>query len=71
VVTTDNESTAAMKSSSSPAEKPDFTEESVAHIAVSLVTEQKEMEKCHLNIIVHNLEESNAIQTIQLENKKT
>jgi len=35
-------------------------EESVAHIAVSLAAEQKEKEKRRLNIIVHNVEESEA-----------
>jgi len=36
------------------------SEDSVARIAASLVTEQKEKERRQMNIIVHNLEESNA-----------
>jgi len=36
------------------------SEDSVAQIAASLVTEQKEKERHQMNIIVHNLEESNA-----------
>ena len=42
---------------SSPAS---LSEDSVAHITVSLTTEQKEKEKRHLNIILHNIEESTA-----------
>lgn len=36
-------------------------EESVAHIAVSLAAEQKEKEKRRLNLIIHNVEESKAV----------
>jgi len=39
---------------------PSLSEDSVAHITVSLATEQKEKEKRQLNIIVHNVEESSA-----------
>ena len=39
---------------------PSLSEDSVAHITVSLATEQKEKEKRQLNIIVHNIEESAA-----------
>ena len=37
------------------------SENSVARIAASLVTEQKEKERRQMNIIVNNLEESNAL----------
>lgn len=36
-------------------------EESVAHIAMTLAAEQKEKEKRGLNLIIHNVEESNAV----------
>ena len=40
---------------------PIITPESVEHIAISLVSEQKEKKRRQLNIIVHKLEESSAI----------
>ena len=49
-----------------PSIKPDtltlflVSEDSVAQIAASLVTEQKEKQKHQMNVIIHNLEESNA-----------
>ena len=39
-----------------------MSEDSVAQIAASLVTEQKEKEKHQMNIVVHNLEESSATE---------
>jgi len=56
----------AISSKPVPTNKPDaltpfsVSEDSVAQIAASLVTEQKEKEKRQMNVIIHNLEESNA-----------
>jgi len=42
----------------SPSKFPTITEDSVDQIAFFLASEQKEKEKCQLNVIIHNLEES-------------
>ena len=54
-----------MSANTAPASIP---EESVAHIAVSLAAEQKEKEKRRLNIIVHNVEESEATDSATRKN---
>jgi len=46
--------------SESPSKPASISEDSVAQIAYSLASEQKEKEKRQLNVIIHNLEESTA-----------
>jgi len=44
----------------SPSKSPSISVDSVAQIAFSLASEQKEKEESQLNVIIHNLEESSA-----------
>jgi len=44
-------------------------EESVAHIAVSLAAEQSKKKKRHLNIIVHNVDESEVTDDASCQEK--